>query len=445
MGFFVFCVAILGGSSRPDAAQLLILRPLSALFLVYGLYHVSKSDVSPFRIPLALLLGLTLIFILQLIPLPPALWTSLPGRQEVVDLGTAVGMTDIWRPMSLVPSRTANTLAAMLVPISALLFFAIQKQKHREQFFLLIGGLAVLSAAIGLFQVLSGADSHLFFYDITNNGSAVGFFANRNHNAVFLVIGLFGLTHFSWLRQDRTSSISAFDLLVLFASIIVLVIILINGSRAGLLCLGIFTVCAAFIFLLSNQENKDNNKRRRQKGARLYKIIAPLLFGLLAISVVALFFLMDRITAINRLLENDVSAGLRYQAISVFKQLIETYWIFGSGFGSFEYVYRMYEPSSLLIPSYFNQAHNDWVQIVIEGGLPAIAVFVLFAIWLMRRFYALVTNPTVDMRHFAFWLGLFGTIGAASLFDYPLRTPLFQMICVWLVALFAIQSDKVKE
>ncbi|GAB5488650.1 MAG: hypothetical protein Pars2KO_22200 [Parasphingorhabdus sp.] len=369
----------------------------------------------------------------------------MPGREEVVQLGEATGMPDIWRPLSLAPSRTANTLAGMLVPISALLFFVIQKSKHKQLFYLLIGGLALLSAVIGLFQILSSAASPLYFYDVTNNGSAVGFFANRNHNAVFLVIGLFAFLHYAWLRDDISLKLSTLDMMVLSAAIIVLVIILVNGSRAGLLSLGIFASCAATIFLLSNRFNRRRKDKNRHNSNAVLRLLFPLVFCLLAVSIITLFFMTDRILALERFFEKSAFEDLRFQAIGVFTKLFQIYWVAGSGFGSFEYVYRIHEPSSLLMSSYVNQAHNDWVQFAIEGGLPAMLIFAVFAIWLVRRLLKLMIGPKSDLRHFVFWLGVFVTIGVASLFDYPLRTPLFQMICVWLVVLFALQSEQVNH
>ena len=49
---------------------------------------------------------------------------------------------------------------------------------------------AAISAIFGLWQIMEGADSALYLYRITNEGEAVGFFANRNHLAGLLAASL---------------------------------------------------------------------------------------------------------------------------------------------------------------------------------------------------------------------------------------------------------------
>src|SRR3546814_18783044 len=43
-----------------------------------------------------------------------------------------------------------------------------------------------MSGGLGLAQVIGPRDGPLYLYEITNNGSAVGLFANRNHQAALL-------------------------------------------------------------------------------------------------------------------------------------------------------------------------------------------------------------------------------------------------------------------
>ena len=43
-----------------------------------------------------------------------------------------------------------------------------------------------VAIVLGLWQMLEGPDSPLYFYTLSNRGLAVGWFANRNHLASFL-------------------------------------------------------------------------------------------------------------------------------------------------------------------------------------------------------------------------------------------------------------------
>jgi O-antigen ligase len=112
---------------------------------------------------------------------------------------------------------------------------------------------------------------------------------------------------------------------------------------------------------------------------------------------------------------------------------------FGSGFGTFDPVYRMVEPDSLLSTIYLNEAHNEPLQLAIEGGLPALLLLLLFLVW-----WALAVVHAVRPRESNVQRALAMAMATAtlimmlsSLVDYPLRTPLlsalFALACVELV------------
>jgi len=103
----------------------------------------------------------------------------------------------------------------------------------------------------------------------------------------------------------------------------------------------------------------------------------------------------------------------------------------GSGFGSFDSVYRQFEPRSLLSVTYLNEAHNDPLQIVIEGGIAAFALLLLFLSWWFRRAAEVLVRPRgrrPALERGALIVMLL--LMLSSLVDYPLRTSL-------LAALFA--------
>mgnify|MGYP007125385276 CR=1 FL=1 len=62
--------------------------------------------------------------IAHLVPLPPAIWSQLPGRELVSEIDRAAGLGDVWRPLSLTPGATWNALHAQLVPLAALVLGA---------------------------------------------------------------------------------------------------------------------------------------------------------------------------------------------------------------------------------------------------------------------------------------------------------------------------------
>ena len=153
-------VGLLGGSSRPDAVQNVALRPMAALLLVPALYQLQLAHLCSARIPSILFGALTVWTAVQLVPLPPSLWQSLPGRSMIAELDALIGFDGIWRPISLVPHRGWNALAALVVPLAALLL-ALSSRAGQTPLLLIITGVGLVNALVGLVQV-TGASAWYF-------------------------------------------------------------------------------------------------------------------------------------------------------------------------------------------------------------------------------------------------------------------------------------------
>jgi O-antigen ligase len=50
------------------------------------------------------------------------------------------------------------------------------------------------------------------------------------------------------------------------------------------------------------------------------------------------------------------------------------FWPFGSGLGTFVEAFAMHEPLTSLSPHYLNHAHNDYLEMMLEAGLPGLAL-----------------------------------------------------------------------
>ena len=120
-------------------------------------------------------------------------------------------------------------------------------------------------------------------------------------------------------------------------------------------------------------------------------------------------------------------------------QAARTFFPFGAGFGTFDPVYRRFEPDSLLSTIYLNQAHNEPVQLAIEGGVVALVLLLLFLIWWAQAAVpALLRTDSGSRRALGLAMAAATLIlMLSSLVDYPLRTPLlgglFAVACVELI------------
>ena len=428
---FVVLVFLLGGGSRYDIASLALLRPLAFGFALYALMVLREGELGAVRTPLGLLLVLAGWLAVQLIPLPPSVWQQLPDRALFAEIYAAAGLGPVWLPLTMSPSRTLNSLLSLSVPLAALLLFAVQEPARRTKLLPVVWVMVLASAALGIAQMTGAANGPLYFYQITTNGLPVGLFANRNHQALLLCLGVLLSGHLvaaAYARADKLRGQVTAPTGAAAAAVLVLApLLLVTGSRAGLLIAAAMIPATGCLIYLSQPV-----RRKQARGWGKAWAFAGLLAALLGA-----FILQTRVLAIDRLLATGGEFELRAAVWPTLAQMAESHWLLGTGFGSFELAFKQVEPLELLRTAYLNQAHNDWVQWVIEGGLPALVILLIFAAWLTRRLVLLAPSIRSGKRPELLLSAL--TILAcagASLVDYPLRVPslvlVFALACAFI-------------
>src|SRR5690606_4034235 len=80
-----------------------------------------RNSVSAHPLAIGILAAIAALPLLQLIPLPPGLWTALPGRSEPALALELAGIAPGWTPLSLVPERTWRSFLALLPPAATFL------------------------------------------------------------------------------------------------------------------------------------------------------------------------------------------------------------------------------------------------------------------------------------------------------------------------------------
>ena len=155
-----------------------------------------KVDGLKIRPTALLLLGGIALVALQIAPLPlPVLRQLAPHNAEILPL---------WNTISLTPAATRDGLVVLLAYV--LLFLAavhrVRGVADVERLLRWLALAAVLMALLGLAQLLAGNGKFYWFYEhpFSSAGDAAkGAFANRNHFAQFLALGIGPLV---WWFQD---------------------------------------------------------------------------------------------------------------------------------------------------------------------------------------------------------------------------------------------------
>lgn len=413
---------MVGGGSRFDIQSVGPLRFLSALVLASAIMSHSRESFRQIFWPIVLLILLGLWMIIQLIPLPPFWWQSLAGRELIAEAGAAIGLSDVWRPITFSPLRTWNSLSSLLVPVAGLSLVALLDENGLQKVRRMVVIAGVGSAVLGIAQITLRGSPGLYLYEITNGDSAVGLFSNRNHNALFLNIALL-FAIFDWEALRRQGAASKLPLITV-SIFLIFIGVIVNASRFGLALLAIVGLVFAIRLVFRS--------RRELAGRTLLKQrVLGALIVLGSISLLAVFAFLERIPALDRLLSGSLEGGQRLSTLDTIVALARDHFPFGVGFGAFEQAYRSVEPLGSLSARYLNNAHNDWLQLVVEGGLPAV-VLVLAATYLMLRL-ALRVWKEGSKSYFArstAWLSVLTLVLIAvhSAIDYPLRTPSIMLV-----------------
>jgi len=425
---FIFLCLIGGGASRADVMSLLYLRPAGILCLLALLLSPGRWEFRRFR-SLFILLGLfAATMLVQLIPLPPGIWLNLPGHERLAEAAAASGFAEPWRPISLTPDLTLNSLLALLPAIVILVAFAGIREDQRQALLPILICLVFADAVFSVFQFVGGENSPTYLYAITNSDAPVGFFSNRNHHALFLALGFPMLA--TWLGMPARDSRHRRTRLWVAAAIGLCLIpmILVTGSRAGAVMGGIGLVVAYFLA----PAFATRLSPRRQLILRAGAILLPIFLVLVTIFA-------DRAISLARVQTQSLESEVRVEALPVLSQMLRSFLPEGIGYGAFDPAFRIYEPDSILSPTYFNHAHNDLAELLLTGGVPAGALLLLFLwIFLRRgiRSFRRSHSSIGALDHARLGAILIALVLAASIVDYPLRVPLmsvvFAIACAWL-------------
>jgi O-antigen ligase len=432
--FTLLAALLLGGGTRggflSDALLQLLAIPLLLLSAsrLGDLFWRNRAKFRQLRWEFIFCLAVVLVPLIQLVPLPPALWTLLPYRAPLIasfdDLGQGVGHGLPWLPISVSPNATWLSVVALLPTLAV--FFGTILVGYRERRLLSLGVVAfgIVSAFLGLLQIAQGPASRLRFFAATNLSEAVGFFANRNHFAAFLYVVLLfaavcaidiGFAVGPW--RDRRI-FEARSIVTITASFLAIVILLaaeaMARSRAGMI-LTMVSLVGVYGLVLTDR------RRRTLSSTPLNFLFAAAGTAFILVVQFALYRVLARFNT-------DPLDDLRLQFARTTIEAAWAYMPFGAGMGTFVPVYGMFEkPQDLFAHAYINHAHDDVLELWLETGIFGIALMGALAAWFVSRTAKIWRYASVGANEFDRSLARAATIAVAlivthSFLDYPLRT-----------------------
>lgn len=419
--YLVSCLALGGASAAGILANGLLQIAAAILLAVVAMTAARRASQASEKQAWALAAGFVGLALLQLVPLPPALWASLPGRDLIVQGFGLLGAPLPWMPVSLTPDGTLRALLSLLPPLALFALATSCSEPSRRLFVPLLLGFGGAALLLGLAQWAAGPQSPLYFYANTNRGHTVGFFANRNHQATLMLMLLPFVAALATpllcggrIREQAAPKIIVIALL--FA--IVAGGVVTTGSRAGI---ALLPVVAGLCGLMVRKDLTGTVPAGWVAAAGL--LLAAGLAAVAASGVVT----RDALSA------GSVAASTREAIWQGTARLALDFQPAGSGLGSFVPLYPTREHVLNRPDEYANHAHNDYLEWLLETGVPGTLLLLAFLVWFAVRVKGLWTSEQAAAGRAASIA--IGAILLHSMVDYPVRTAALAALCGLCLAL----------
>ena len=358
------------------------------------------------------------------------------GLDRIVPVNDNAGLT-----LSYAPTSTRNSLILItsFMSIFVVLLHSHHRFKRIRTTLLVLTTSATLLAILGILQNLSGTRDVFWVISPRFGGSIFGTFSNRNHYAAWtnmmiaLSCGLL-LRHKIIAYTERAiSDKRGVEYIGLLAIALMSASVVLSTSRAGIISLCL--ILAAWCIFGRGRVRPADTKPL---------ILAGSLFLLALLTWWGWTPVLDRFDSLIQTL-HDPAADTRTQATIQTLKIFTDNPILGTGPGTFQYVFPIYQTESLQIGRFLH-AHNDWAQLLAEYGVIGISVATGCLILILARVYSawqhmksrdavLVLGTTIALISICFHSAL----------DYSLHKPAVAYLLTALIAVVLSSTALTRE
>jgi O-antigen ligase len=329
-------------------------------------------------------------------------------------------------------------VAALLIYFAATLIFIDTPKRLR----LLVRTLTIFGFFLAIFGLTQSFTSPNKVYWIRESTQSQPFgpFINRHHFAGYMELALavpLGLIFSGSVEKEKR-------LIYLFAAGLMGVALIMTNSRGGIISLmaEILFLVAITVLRRRHRKKESSQKRFRIKSAAVKAGLALALIIFLFGSVVLLGG-EDVLSRLVGSVNTDDSTTGRAHFWAVTTEIIKAHPFLGTGLGAFPVVYTGYDSRNGLFR--LEQAHNDYLQVLSDGGLAGAAIGLFFVVNLFRMGFARRESRDNFRRGVATgaMAGCFAVL-VHSFFDFTLHTTANALLFLILAAM-ATMNGRVED
>ncbi|TCM17832.1 O-antigen ligase [Novosphingobium sp. PhB165] len=403
-----------GGGSAAGLANLVV-QLAGLAVLAFNRQAIFAFFAQAPRMPVILVAATLLLPLLQLVPLPPAIWQSLPGRDLAVQSYDLIGVQGAWRPFTLSVNRTAMAFFALLPPLAILVLSwdLPERQKRLMLQAVVVAGIIVM--LLGAQQLATNNRLLVFYDEVAGSRNLQGTFANRNTAGLMLGIALVALVGaVPWHRAGPVWKLGSVAVAILLVIGVVL-----TGSRSSMTLLTVPALVAIWNWWI------------RRGAAHSRKMVVGAVLAV-ALVIGGGSFLLSGNQRVHQSLTrfDSVEDEERPKIWADTIVAIKRYSPLGAGIGSFDEVFQVDEALENVSLGRAGRAHNDFLEVTLESGIIGI---LLIGGWMVA-----VATLGFSARHGGVPLAAVGVLvqlALQSLTDYPLRSQTLLCIAALMFAL----------
>jgi O-antigen ligase len=225
----------------------------------------------------------------------------------------------------------------------------------------------------------------------------------------------------SFLQRILKDLLKPQSLLMITAVFVLLSTVLLSNSRAGFM-----STIAGMLALIA----LSLRTMRLPRWSKL--LLGIVLFGMLAGVVVG-----SNTRTFGRM-STDMAEEGRWPVYEILVQAITDAPVTGFGLGNFKTVFPLYRDHTVI--GYYDRAHNDYLELIFELGIPAAFLFYLSILWVVVLCWKGMNRRRQQKIYPTLAVAASVLVGAHAIIDFSLQMPSISLFYVMILGLGYGQS-----
>jgi len=361
------------------------------------------------------------------------------GRKQITGLHFFT-LFIFWQLLQLVCGISQDvqvTINQLILSIALLVFllpfrFIFIEQINKKRLFFFLAALGAIQAIYGLYIYLTQTNKIVWIEKVFYLDKPTGTLVNANHYGAYLALILVLVSSYLicrlspvLIKQKNEPRSFYFRLVGQLTNPLCIVWLLLLVTIFTTRSVGaIGSLMMVFMVFIATLYLRETPKR--------YIVI---LFVFMALSLIGILLLAQSEVIFKEWQGLDYTFKRRLNlSITSFYMALDN-WLLGVGGGAFYSTFSQYRNLSIG-NSYYNFAHNDFLQFWIEYGVIGVALLVGMVGQCLRVNFSVLRNSNNFYRHVFAYTSIYGTLMLAihSLVDFPLQVPAYALL--YLMILF---------